>query len=217
MKNAPAPFHVRCQVDARHTGQQAAIGELGEEPHQANPARRPLEPLRLAQELGHRALAVEELEQRGVAIRHPEEAVRLEVAEHPALIALGSRESLQGVSGARLRPAAEPTAPHRPGFDDDGPPGLVVGPPALDEQLLVPHAEPGAIPQLLAAVEAAAVEPCPVARARVLDRGGPVLGRHHDARLAVRHRRVVEPNGVFRRPPDRDVLRKRHAPPVGQD
>ena len=80
----------------------------------------------------------------------------------------------------------------------------------------VPHSDLGAVSKRRSAVEAAPVQPRAVARPASSRVAVPFSA--DTTMLAWRRGRgVVEPNGVSGRPPDRDVLRKRHARPVGQD
>jgi hypothetical protein len=82
--------------------------------------------------------AVEQLEQLGVGIGHPEEAIRLQVLQDPPPRALGRFQALELIARSNPRVAAG-GGDHQgiPGSHDDGPPRLRLVAPPLDQQLLV--------------------------------------------------------------------------------
>jgi hypothetical protein len=156
-----------------HTGQQAPLGELGHEPREPGGASLPLASLGLADELGERSPTIEQLQQRRIGVRQPNEPIRVEVPEHPPLLALSRVEPLERVPRTQHRVRAERrrvgyrallAVPHHHRAARLG-----LTAPALNDQLLVADPDPRAVAQRCPPFDAAPVEPRPVARPGVFE------------------------------------------------
>ena len=161
---------------------------------------------------------VQQLEELGVGVRHPQEAIRLEVPEDPPALALRGLEALQGVARSHLRMGAEASGRRRRERrlrgHDDGPSCLALVAMTLDHELLVADPDPRPVAQRLATIQAAPVEPGPVARAGVLEQH--LAAGDRDSRLPPRDGRVVESHRAAGRAADRHVVDQRHPRAVGQ-
>src|SRR5215210_3662231 len=213
---------------ARDAGQESALAEVGQEA--GEPGRPGWPELLLGEpdQVHERARAVELPEDLRIVVRQAQVGVRVEVLEHPALAALVGLQSLERVAGpnARAHPELGGLARHvRPAHrrhdqagaraHHDGAARLRVVPAALDAHLLVAQPQADPVAQLDRTVDARAVDPGPVAGARVLDRrrAAPVA---RDPRVDARDRRVVEHHGRARLPPDDHLGHDRNPRPIPQ-
>ena len=91
------------RLPAGHALEEAALGEIGQQPREPRRARRPVALLGQAHELDQRMRPVEHLEDARVVVREPQECPAGEIAQHPALAPLGRVEALERVARAHAR------------------------------------------------------------------------------------------------------------------
>ena len=109
-RDQPAPERrglLGLRARARDAGEEPALAQVGEQAREPRRARGAEALLGLADQVGERARAVEQLEQLRVLVRQPQVAVAREVAQHPAPLALVRVQALERVARAHPRAHAE--------------------------------------------------------------------------------------------------------------